>query len=87
MNSNDSLKRECWHVMLARFLTKHVGTAQSHLRRLGEFNVKIQDWQWRGIGGLTSNMEDTPDYSHWSAKELIDRVTTLEQQLKEQTAR
>lgn len=30
---------------------------------------------------------DPADYSKWTSEELIDRVTLLEQQLKEQTIR
>jgi hypothetical protein len=32
-------------------------------------------------------MEPQPDYSKWSADELVERVTYLEHQLKSQTAK
>lgn len=43
-------------------------------------------WHWKDIGGL-QNMAEPADYSKWSSEQLIDRVTVLEQQLKEQTIR
>lgn len=36
---------------------------------------------------MTSTEQQQPDYSNWSTSELIERVTALERQLKEQTAK
>ena len=48
--------------------------------------AKLSHWRWTEIRGF-SEMEPQPDYSKWNTNELIDRVTYLEQQLKEQTAK
>lgn len=44
-------------------------------------------WQRKDIGGPQHMAEDPADYSEWTSEELIDRVTLLEKQLKEQTIR
>lgn len=46
-------------------------------------------WQSRDTRGLQNmaNPANPADYSKWSSEQLIDRVTFLEEQLKEQTIR
>ena len=71
--------------MVARLFIKRITAVNWKLHQICEINAKAQYWQWKEIGG--SSMEKTPDYSQWSTDKLIDRVTSLEQQLKEQTTR
>ena len=45
-------------------------------------------WQWTEIRGLRSaSMDQQVDYSKWNPEDLIARVTALEHQLEEQTAK
>lgn len=53
---------------------------------LHKYHADRSIWHWKDIGGL-QNMTEPADYSKWSSEQLIDRVTFLEQQLKEQTIR
>ena len=73
--------------MIARLFIKRITAVNWKLYRISKINVKAQYSQWEEIGGVGSSMEKTPDYSQWSTEKLIDRVTSLEQQLKEQTIR
>ena len=73
--------------MLAYPLFKRVIAANSRLLQIGGTHIRAWCWQLGGIRSVSSNMEETSGYSQWSTEKLIDRIASLEQQLKEQTAR
>ena len=73
--------------MVACSILRCGSTTSSKLYRLGIVNVQAQYSQLTETVGVNSAMDNTNGYLEWSTEKLIDRVTFLEQQLKEQTAR
>ena len=56
------------------------------LHCLRTIRARLSVWQQKETRD-SFGMEPQPDYSKWSADELVERVTYLEQQLKDQTAK
>ena len=76
-----------FYVMIACSLIRRVTAANPKLQRSGGIHAKAEYNQRKRSGGLSLGMEGKPDYSKWSTEKLVDRVTFLEEQLKEQTTR
>jgi len=68
-----------------RLLPMRQRLTRAIVREVGPLQRRTH-WQWREIGGLRPNATmEQQDYSKWNTDDLIKRVTSLEQQLKEQT--
>lgn len=61
--------------------------AYFHISRPRLWDTKYTDIQQRARAATTAKMEKAPNYKEWSQERLIQRVTQLENDLKEKTSR